>query len=171
MISRPTYAPLRIDPVGRAHLFVCDRTGAPRPAQADAVAPERWTVMEASGEPDVARLLAELDQRLQHERVGLRLYAAGGEPFLSDVTSLADEAGLGAGEVFLQCLRPAGRRVQCVHCRAVNDRVSTTLVRCRGCGAMLLVRDHYSRRLGAYMGVQVDAECPGEHPAPVALSS
>jgi hypothetical protein len=29
---------------------------------------------------------------------------------------------------------------------------------------MLLVRDHYSRRLGAFMGVCIDAEAPGEIP-------
>ena len=28
----------------------------------------------------------------------------------------------------------------------------------------LVVRDHYSRRLAAYMGVMVDAEAPGERP-------
>jgi hypothetical protein len=27
------------------------------------------------------------------------------------------------------------------------------------------VRDHFSRRLGAFMGVMVDAEAPGEIPA------
>jgi hypothetical protein len=29
---------------------------------------------------------------------------------------------------------------------------------------MLFVRDHFSRRLGAYMGLMVDAESPGELP-------
>jgi len=28
----------------------------------------------------------------------------------------------------------------------------------------LEVRDHFSRRLGAYMGVRIDAEVPGEVP-------
>jgi hypothetical protein len=29
---------------------------------------------------------------------------------------------------------------------------------------MLLVRDHYSRRIGAFQGVCIDAEVPGELP-------
>jgi dimethylamine monooxygenase subunit C len=33
----------------------------------------------------------------------------------------------------------------------------------------LLVRDHFSRRLGAFMGVKVDAEEPGLHPETVEL--
>jgi dimethylamine monooxygenase subunit C len=32
------------------------------------------------------------------------------------------------------------------------------------CSRWLLVRDHYSRRLAAYMGVMVDAEVPGVLP-------
>jgi dimethylamine monooxygenase subunit C len=37
-------------------------------------------------------------------------------------------------------------------------------VSCAGCARWLLVRDHYSRRLAAYMGVMVDAEAPGALP-------
>jgi hypothetical protein len=37
-------------------------------------------------------------------------------------------------------------------------------VKCAGCGRHLFVRDHYSRRLAAYMGVMADAEAPGELP-------
>jgi hypothetical protein len=42
--------------------------------------------------------------------------------------------------------------------------VRTNIVRCVGCERWLLVRDHYSRRLAAYMGVMADAEVPGELP-------
>jgi hypothetical protein len=51
-----------------------------------------------------------------------------------------------------------------VHCRASTENVRTNIVRCSGCSRWLLVRDHYSRRLAAYMGVMVDAEAPGELP-------
>jgi hypothetical protein len=42
--------------------------------------------------------------------------------------------------------------------------VRTNIAQCAGCERWLLVRDHYSRRLAAYMGVMVDAEAPGERP-------
>jgi hypothetical protein len=44
------------------------------------------------------------------------------------------------------------------------ENVRTNIVSCDACGRWLLVRDHYSRRLAAYMGVMVDAEVPGERP-------
>lgn len=175
MSSRLAQAPLRIDQPGRTHLLVCDHLPAPVPEDADRVALETWGVSadadEATAYPSAPLLLAALGQRLARERIGLRLYAAGGEGFLSDVALLADSAGLGPGELFLQRVGPWLRRVQCVHCRAVTEDVATTLVRCSGCGAMLLVRDHFSRRLGAFMGVQIDAETRGEHPDPEALAS
>ena len=45
------------------------------------------------------------------------------------------------------------------------DEVVATPVACSHCGVKLTVRDHYSRRLGAFMGVCVDAEAPGVLPA------
>jgi hypothetical protein len=46
----------------------------------------------------------------------------------------------------------------------MNEDVATNIADCRGCGARLFVRDHFSRRLAAFMGVMVDAEVPGEVP-------
>ena len=179
--GRPHAAALRIDARGRKHLLVSDTARPPVPDDADRVELELWVVPGALADPGVAvgarafdtatRLLARLRDRLAAARIGLRLYAAGTEAFVSDVTALAEDAGMGAGEVFLRRLGIVGRRVHCVHCRTANHGVATTLVRCGGCGAMLLVRDHFSPRLGAFMGVQVDAEAPGEHSGPEALAS
>ena len=40
---------------------------------------------------------------------------------------------------------------------------------CPGCGRSLFVRDHFSRRLGAFQGVCVDAETPGDVPEAVEI--
>jgi hypothetical protein len=42
--------------------------------------------------------------------------------------------------------------------------VRTNIHPCPGCGRRLFVRDHFSRHLAAYMGIQVDAETPGVIP-------
>ena len=62
-----------------------------------------------------------------------------------------------------ECGSPA-RRVHCIHCRAATEDVTTNIVQCVDCQRWLVVRDHYSRRLAAYMGVMIDAEVPGELP-------
>jgi dimethylamine monooxygenase subunit C len=175
--SRPVYEKLRIDPAGRAHLIVTDLPAVPEEAVAEDLARVECWVVGLSGPGiavpvagnvrafrAVADLLAHLSHVLAREKVGLRLYAAGSEAFLWDVMNLARAAGLGGGEVFLNQAGTLRRRVYCTHCRTMNEDVETNIVACRGCGASLFVRDHFSRRLAAFMGVKMDAEVPGELP-------
>lgn len=187
--SRPVYRPLALDPAGARHLLLTDRPELPPDAVADAAAlaasgAETWTIAADSralagpavhasgGPPRVLRafrsrvlMLERLAHSLAAERMGLRLYAVGTEDFLWDVRNLAAAHGMGAEEIRLTHHGSGRRRVICVHCRTVTDGVTTTIVTCGGCGARLFVRDHFSRLLGGFQGVQVDAEAPGEVPA------
>ncbi|MEI9901745.1 MAG: dimethylamine monooxygenase subunit DmmA family protein [Hyphomicrobium sp.] len=63
-------------------------------------------------------------------------------------------------------VRSSGR-VQCVHCKGFTENVVASPVKCAQCGLTLAVRDHYSRRYAAFIGVCVDAEVPGEIPEQV----
>ena len=56
------------------------------------------------------------------------------------------------------------RRVWCAHCKAVTEGATHDLVECVGCRRSLTVYHHFSRRLGAFMGFQADAEVAGELP-------
>jgi hypothetical protein len=177
--SRPIYEKPRIDPQGRAHLIVTDLETIPEDAfEADLALEniESWVVARTApgiaASPDgsrafrsVADLLSHLSYRLARELVGLRLYAAGTEAFLWDVANTARAAGLSGEEIFLTQAGSLRRRVYCTHCKSMNEEVTTNIADCRACGARLFVRDHFSRRLAAFMGVMVDAEVPGEIPA------
>ncbi|GLS46107.1 dimethylamine monooxygenase subunit DmmA family protein [Methylobacterium brachythecii] len=177
--SRPVYERLRIDHSGLRHLFVADTPSfSVEPLAAEAQALEVWAVAPLDSEGvspaltderhrsfrSVQGLIQRLTHRLKDERMGFRLYAAGREGFLWDVYGTAQQAGLGRQEVFLTHHGSTRRRVMCVHCRTFNEGVTTTIAQCEGCGAQLFVRDHFSRRLSAYMGVKVDAELPGDVP-------
>ena len=104
--------------------------------------------------------------------MGTRLYVAGSESFLWQVVASARD-GVGMSEAAIQLERcgPPARPVCCVHCKTTEPAVSTTIYQCPGCGLHLFVRDHFSRRLGVYQGVCVDAEAPGEVPEPEELES
>ena len=108
-----------------------------------------------------------LRRTLAKARMGLRLYVAGPETFLWMVTNLAYGFGVAREQVRRELIGSAARRVYCVHCRTIFDGARTSLEACPGCGRTLLVRDHFSRALGAYMGVQADAEEPGALPGEV----
>ena len=173
--SRPLYAPLRLDPTGRAHLIVSDLQELPESAvEAGAGEVDIWLhgnpVAEAATTGSlrkfraVADLKNNLRHRLEHATVGLRLYAVGTEAFLWDICNIGIEAGLGHGEIFLTQAGSLRRRVYCTHCQTMNEDVTTSIVICSGCGTNLLVRDHFSRRLAAFMGIAGDAEAPGQVP-------
>lgn len=179
--SRPTYSSLRIDSSGRRHLLLADALETPSGALADGTElsafDEQWRIAGNSYAiplPDdgarqqqfrsEAHLLIALGKRLERECMGLRLYVIGIEPFLWNVRGLASDFGMAAEEVHLHAAGTAERRVFCNHCRTVTERVTTNIFSCSGCRAQLFVRDHFSRRLNAFAGVQADAEVPGELP-------
>ena len=178
--SFPRYRPLAIDPSGVRHLLLTNSHTLGSNALADGTSEASfdavWSIAHDSRAiPSAvpsrharyrapAHLLIALRHRLAHETMGLRLYAAGGQHFLWDVFGVAREAGMSRGEVRLNHMGSSARRVFCVHCRTLNENVVTNIVACAGCRATLFVRDHFSRRMSAFMGVQVDSEIPGEVP-------
>lgn len=109
-------------------------------------------------------LLGELVTILSTATMGTRLYVSGSEDFIGRVTSEALHQGIDADAIQTEHRGAPTRRVQCVHCKGFTDGVSASPATCAHCGIHLLVRDHYSRRLGAFMGVSIDAEAPGDIP-------
>jgi len=172
--SRPVYAPFHIDPAARFHLIVTDQPAPPRsddlPLDNIAIWVVRTVAPGIQAPPEgavrafraVPELLTHLKHRLTRETVGLRLYAVGAEAFLWDVHNLARGEGLAAAEIRLHRAGPAVRRVYCTHCKTMIENAAVNVVDCPGCSAALFVRDHFSRRLAAFMGVKIDAEAPGE---------
>ena len=110
-------------------------------------------------------LLEQFRDVLGQSLMGTRLYVAGPESFIGLAMKIALEFNLNKDEIRAEECGTLARRIYCIHCRATTEDVRTNIVRCIGCERWLLVRDHYSRRLAAYMGVMADAEAPGELPA------
>jgi predicted RNA-binding Zn-ribbon protein involved in translation (DUF1610 family) len=119
--------------------------------------------------PSVPTLLTRLRKMLETATMGTRLYVAGTEGFIGQVVQLALDAGMDAASVLTEHRGSLARRVQCVHCKGITEEVKVSPYACAHCGLKLFVRDHYSRRIGAFQGVNVDAEAPGTAPAPQEL--
>jgi NAD(P)H-flavin reductase len=185
------YAPLKADARGRYHLMLGAGVGAAplkrvidemRVAAAqllqntqallvpdgDAASAVREFKAAAVGKvqtfADTAALLVEFRSILEESLMGTRLYVAGPESFIGLAMKVALEFNLNKDEIRAEECGSLARRVYCIHCRSTTENVRTNIVSCVGCARWLLVRDHYSRRLAAYMGVMADAEAPGELP-------
>ena len=102
---------------------------------------------------------------LSNCRMGTQFYMAGSESFIWSAVKLAKLHGVQEDDVMKQIVATLARPVYCVHCKGMTPDVTTNIASCGKCGRKLFVRDHFSRILGAYMGLQVDAEDPGQVPA------
>lgn len=115
--------------------------------------------------PSLPSALVRLRKALGDAQMGFHLYVAGTEGLIGQVTAEALAAGLPGDAVHCEHRGSLVRRMQCVHCKGITENVATDPFVCSHCGLTLFIRDHYSRRLGAFQGVCVDAETPGIVPA------
>ncbi len=189
MKSRPVYPGLAPDPFAKHNLIAVEGEGAAAVLDMAVNAPPgffaRSTILncptgsagkdyEASLNalspsalwvfPTLATVMFRLKGTLATATMGTRLYAAGTEPFIGSVIQEGLAVGIDFKSIVTEHRGSAKRRVQCVHCKGFTENVTTNPVICSHCGLNLLVRDHYSRRLGAFQGVCIDAEVPGEAP-------
>ncbi|WP_376870959.1 dimethylamine monooxygenase subunit DmmA family protein [Albirhodobacter sp. R86504] len=111
--------------------------------------------------PSYPAILTRFKKALLDARMGTQLYLAGSEELIGLATAEALSAGLPLDAIQAEHRGAITRRMQCVHCKGVTLGVSTDPFKCSHCGLTLFVRDHFSRRLGAFQGVCVDAEEPG----------
>ena len=186
--SRPVWAKLAPLPTTRTHLVAVEGAGHVAVEAAFSHQPEllaRTTMLVVAGQecdPSMAdRLrglgadglhvlptretgLVRLRALLSRARMGTCLYLAGPEAFLDAAAALAGEFGVTGDGLQTELCGGAARRVQCVHCKGMMEDVALSIVSCEHCGVHLTVRDHFSRRLGAYQGVCANAETPGVLP-------
>jgi predicted RNA-binding Zn-ribbon protein involved in translation (DUF1610 family) len=111
--------------------------------------------------PSLAAALPRLRAVLAEARMGFQLYLAGSESLIGQITAEALAAGVPSEAIQSEHRGSIARRMQCVHCKGITEGVTTDPFVCAHCGLTLYVRDHFSRRLGVFQGVRVDAETPG----------
>jgi hypothetical protein len=119
--------------------------------------------------PDFDAATPLVDKLLAEARMGTQLYLAGSEGLIGHVSAMAFAAGLPMDEIQTEHRGSIARRIQCVHCKGITEEVMTDPFTCSHCGLTLFVRDHFSRRLGVFQGVCVDAETPGIVPETVEI--
>lgn len=117
--------------------------------------------------PSYAAAVPRLTKVLTDAHMGLQIYTTGTEGLMTQVAAAAQAAGLVYEAVQMEHRGSLARRVQCVHCKGVTENVTHDPFVCSHCGLNLFVRDHFSRRLAAFQGVNIDAEDPGLVPESV----
>lgn len=112
-----------------------------------------------NADTDLNQYLQRIQLRLQHAATGWHAVVFGDEAFIWRVIQTLLATGLMQDEISL--ISSTGpRQVYCVHCGHQQLHTQQDYCDCEQCGVHLLVRSHFSRRLGAYMGVCADADYP-----------
>lgn len=101
-----------------------------------------------------------LHQLLVSATVGSHLYIMGDEAFIWRIHGEARSAGLEDDEIDITRTIAGQRQVYCVHCGLTQAAGPEPLLSCIGCAVGLEVREHFSRRLGAYLGVCTNPDQP-----------
>ncbi len=113
---------------------------------------------------DEQKMLSELKFQLEKCLMGTQFYVSGNEGFIWKVMTELAKYGVQDCNVEKELCGTLARSVYCVHCKTIDKDIHSNVYQCSSCGRNLFVRDHFSRHLGAYMGVMVDAELPGDIP-------
>lgn len=190
--TRPVYAPLEPRPAS-LHLIIADGEGAEAIADMLAKADNRSELLaaahvmytpgpngtdlssklEALGAaqfyraPTIPAMLPRLARVLSAAHMGTQFYLAGTEGLIGQAERDIMNTGFPHAAIQKEHRGSTVRRVQCVHCKGITENVTHDPFKCSHCGLSLFVRDHYSRRIAAFQGVNIDAEDPGQVPESV----
>jgi fructoselysine-6-P-deglycase FrlB-like protein len=104
--------------------------------------------------------LSELRSALGSSSVGVRLLLSGPTADIRAAAAVAGECGLQQEEMTLLSDEAAPRAIYCPHCHSTTATTEPagSEVSCRGCSAALVTTDHFSRRMGAYLGYAARVE-------------
>lgn len=182
ILSRPVYGTLETRN-GAAHLMIADAEGAE--AILDVATPDMMAkahiiyIPKGTGFGDRLRAInpaqyyegpsypaaaQRIAKAFADAKMGLQVYLSGTEGVMGQAQHAAMQAGVPHTAIQTEHRGSTARRMQCVHCKGITEDVTVDPFQCAHCGLHLFVRDHYSRRLAAYQGVNIDAEDPGNVP-------
>jgi len=178
--SRPLYSPIVIRENAAFHLFIEEKGPEPsdlinmfEQCQSQAKSSLNISVEDvielSKGVAQNISALKECDLALSSLPLAAHVYVSGTESFIWDVHNLLIKKGLLTEQISLMQPSSTARRVFCTHCYTIMESVTHTPVTCVGCQRPLLVRDHFSRMHGAYVGLNVNAEDENDIPEKEAL--
>ncbi len=165
--SRPVYPSVQKSSRAKYHLFVWQ--GDMPEAMAGIV-----EACEAVGHrliqtAEPAAAVQQLQEVIPELPLSSCAYVAGDEAFIWTVAEVLSTAGMTPEQIRPFAPVDSSRHVFCCHCYHITRGVTHTPVACDGCQRLLAVTDHFSRKLAAYRGIQINAEDPADIPEPMEL--
>lgn len=164
--SRPVYPIVEKNTLSEHHLFIAlgDMTRSMSELYQSCCESEK-TLALVDNDIDAA-----LSGKIDNLPMATTVYVAGDEGFVWKVSEYLVSKGILSDQIKRFSPKDKSRQVFCCHCYQVTSKITHSPSQCGGCGRMLTVSDHFSRKYGAYMGYQVNAEDPNDLPVAEELS-
>ncbi|WP_134704565.1 dimethylamine monooxygenase subunit DmmA family protein [Ammoniphilus sp. YIM 78166] len=96
--------------------------------------------------------MSDVSNILKQQLIGTHLFICGTWPFIQEIKEKAYLAGFSEDELHYEVMGPRKEKAFCVKCYSYNPRQQEDKISCRNCQTSLLISNHYSRRLDAYLG-------------------
>lgn len=112
--------------------------------------------LTAQHDDALAQLLNSITDELKQLKAGIHTVICGDESFLWMVQQCVVQSGCLKEEISLVLdgsVQPKIKNIYCVHCGHLQKTVADDYCTCEHCHVELMIRSHFSERLGAYMGV------------------
>lgn len=161
----PPKTTVKLDPAGRRHVLVQlggEGDDVIAGWQASVASTSVVTLSSWRTAGDDSRFVTTAASIVNSCRVGDSVALVGPQADVYVLRALLLEAGFLDAEIVVHATSRADIRVQCAHCKAITrDAIAPgDETHCATCGYGLLVHQHFSARLGAFLGFRVDAEQP-----------
>lgn len=124
--------------------------------------PYQLLIQLSADEYGLEAVLYALTQYLSQAKAGVHSIVVGNETFIWKIQRSLTQLGC-LKEEFTQILHADGqpkKQVYCVHCGHQQITQEKEYCTCEQCKVLLMIRTHFSQRLGAYMGVCANAHQP-----------
>ena len=101
-----------------------------------------------------------LIQHISRVKAGLHSVVVGSESFIWKIQKLLVQQGCLEQEYSLIKTESTDKDIYCVHCGHQQTTYASEYCTCAHCGIHLVVRTHFSQRLGAYIGICANVQQP-----------
>lgn len=96
--------------------------------------------------------ISDVSNILTQQLIGTHLVICGKWPFIQEIKEKAYLAGFSEDELHSELMGSRTEKAFCVKCYSYNPKQLEDKISCKHCQTSLLISNHYSRRLDAYLG-------------------
>lgn len=156
--SIPLYPPIHANTFATRHIVVCDGTcdtgHEDLRNQLGRTADVTWLSIGEGEINDPQQLRLAFTKLLKLQTIGVQLYLFAEQALIWELHASALDHGISTQEIALATvLQRQQQSIYCVHCSTLQVHPVLDTVTCKHCRVELEVRAHFSRRMGAYLGV------------------